>query len=153
MALTACRAASNSWACNLATAHRASTTRCVVAAPRRTSPSATAATGAWGSATLRSFRRRLAVVLGEISRDGVDVFLRDRRAECVDHLVHRRRPAGLVEEARVHLDVIEAVAGEALRRLVAARRILQHDLFLLRRRRPGGEREHQCERAHQTIST
>src|SRR5207248_11228406 len=123
-------AASNSWACNLATAHRASTTRCVVAAPRRTSPSATAATGASGSATLRSFRRRLAVVLGEISRDRVDVFLRDRRAEGVDHLVHRRRPGGLVEEARVHLNVIEAVAGEALHRLVAAGGVFQYHFFL-----------------------
>src|SRR5262249_58834847 len=40
-----CRAASNLWACNSATAPHASTTRFVVAVPRPTGHSATAATG------------------------------------------------------------------------------------------------------------
>src|SRR5258708_11654640 len=130
---------------NSAMVLHASTTRYAVAAPLRTSRSATAAIGASSS---RIPELLLAVVLVEIGGDRLDVFLRDRRAEGVDHLVDRRRPAGLVEETRVHLAVVEAVAREALHSLVAPGRVLQPHLFLLGARRACGQRQCESKAAH-----
>src|SRR4051812_18714907 len=96
---------------------------------------------------------RPAVVLREIGGDGLDVLLRDRRAEGVDHLVDRRGPPGLVEEARIHLDVIEAVACDALHRLVLARRVLQLDLGLLGCRGAADRERHDEKGDSHTTST
>src|SRR5258706_2692760 len=133
-----------------ARAPRASTTRSAAAARRPTSRSATAVTGASSSRTPELL---LAVVLVEVGGDRVYVFLRDRRAEGIDHLVHRRSPAGLVEETRIHLDVVQAVTGEALHCFVAAGCILQHDFFLLRHCRTGTQQENHQEGTHHSTST
>src|SRR5258707_6656558 len=132
-----------------ARAPRASTTRSAAAARRPTSRSATAVTGASSSRTPELL---LAVVLVEVGGDRVYVFLRNRRAEGIDHLVHGRSPAGLVEEARIHLDVVQAVAGEALHRLVAARRVFQHHFLFLRQRGRAHQQKNE-KGAHQITST
>src|SRR5438034_9230958 len=59
----------------------------------------------WFELMTRLFRRRLAVVLREVIGQRLDVLLRDRGAEGIDHFVDRCCPAGLVQKARVHLDV------------------------------------------------
>src|ERR1700730_66050 len=55
-----------------------------------------------------------AVVRLEIIADGARVRLADRRAESIDHHGDLRVPHRRGEERRVHLDVVEAVAGAAV---------------------------------------
>ena len=60
-------------------------------------------------------RLLLAVVLGQIVHDGGNVLGLHRRAERLDHLGDRGVPALAVEEGRIELDVVQAVAGGAVR--------------------------------------
>src|SRR4026209_248929 len=59
--------------------------------------------------------RLLAVALVEVGGDGCGVFVAQRRAIDLDHLVGGLLPGGSVLERRIHHDVVEAVAHRAAR--------------------------------------
>src|SRR3984893_19518810 len=94
-----------------------------------------------------------AVVRLEIIADGARVRLADRRAESVDHLGDLRVPHRRGEERRVHLDVVEAMAGAAVRLdQIEPGAFLERDGLLLRGdgggHERGQQRDRECSHAH-----
>src|SRR5260370_31760676 len=60
---------------------------------------------------LLGHKASLPVIGLQVIADDLGVGGTDRRPEGSDHLGHLRIPSGGVEKRRIHLDVIEAVAG------------------------------------------
>src|SRR5438067_9582895 len=90
----------------------------------------------------RRVRSGLAVIDAQVVDDRLRVFGADRRAEDLDHLGHATVPAVAVEKRRIHDDIVETVAGPAVRLdLCATRPILQLETPLLRDDDAGGHRQ------------
>src|SRR5262245_53287920 len=92
---------------------------------------------------------RRPIVRLEIRLDRLGVGVADRGAERLDHLGHLGIPGGGAHERRVHLDVVEAVAGGAIALdLLDAGRLLELDRLLVgERRHPddgGDDRDGEC---------
>src|SRR5690242_4868813 len=100
------------------------------------------------------------VIRLEVILDRGRVGVADRGAVGLDHLCHLGVPGGGAHERRVHLDVVEAVAGAAVARdLVETGRLLELDRRFVGERGQtedgGDDRNDQCAHArlpHATLS-
>src|SRR5437762_14115823 len=96
------------------------------------------------SAEIARSHSGFAVVGAEILNDRLGVFGADRSAEDLDHLGHAAVPAIAVEKRRIHDDIVETVAGAAVRLdLRSSGRILQFESPFLREHDAGSHDESQ----------